>query len=620
MRYPFLLLLLALLTPLAVCGLDRPNVLWITCEDITTMLGCYGDPNAETPHLDRFAERSIRFTNAYATAPVCVPARSGLILSQQASSMGTQHLRGEAAIPDRIRPYPKYLREAGYYATNNDKEDYNFEDSTIWDDSSKSAHWKNGPVGKPFFAIFNLGITHQSQIFGDETLYSRRIERWADNVDRVDPQDLKLPPYFPDTPKVRELWARYYTNVRIMDFQFGRMLEELEKAGLAENTIVFFYSDHGTGMPRAKRALYDSGLKVPLLVHIPDRWAERWGLQMGSTDERMVSFLDLGPSLLSLCGVTVPETMAGRVFMGEQAEEMKPYVYGTSDRVDEAFEMSRTVRTARYRYIRNFFAHLPLLQPNFYTDQSEIMAELFRVQAEGIEMEHLFIQGRPVEELYDVEQDPYELNNLADDPAFEPILDRHRGMLVQEILESRDTGFMMEPEMLRLANGTTPYDLARDNSIYPLSAILDVTELMVDPGESMETVVKALQHENGFVRFWGIITAEVLKLNHPEILRALTELTDDPFPTVRVESAKYLVELGFPEHLDVILNEFESDEDPMILYAARAFQLVAPHLEQIPSKVKEKHAEWEADMKGQWQGHKLYAAWALRSLDVRGKE
>lgn len=613
-----LIFLLLASTVCALAGSDnqpRPNVLWVTAEDITTMLGAYGDSNAHTPNLDRFAERSIRFTRAFATAPVCSPARSCLVTSQYATSLGTQNLRSEVEIPRSVIPYPKYLRQAGIYAVNNDKEDYNFVDPTIWDESSNTAHWKNRPEGVPFFSIFNLGITHQSRIFGDDAAYAERIAPWMDVVDPVDPASLELPPYYPDTPVVRKLWARYYTNVAIMDHQFGDILAELEAAGLKEDTIVFFYSDHGTGMPRAKRALYDSGLRVPLLVHVPERWARAWGLEMGTTDERPVSFLDYAPTLLSLFGLETPPLMEGRAFLGPFERAGRPFVFGASDRVDEAFEVARTVRSRRYRYVRNYLPHLPLLQPNYYTDQSAIMAELFRVREERDTPMVLFRPRRAPEELYDLEADPHELNNLAGDPRHREALEQHRSWLREKVLRSRDTGFMFEPVMLALAekHHTTPYAVAHDPALFPLARILEAADLVLQSDLGVADLRPYLLDSQGLVRLWALLAAEGAGLEEdPAVVRLVEPRLSDPMAMVRIQAAKFLVKAGRTDAVDTILAAFDAENEALLLFAARAFEEISGELTEIPVEAVAAHRRWEEETAGQWYGYKLYASWAMR--------
>ena len=388
---------------------EKPNILWITCEDITPMLGTYGDPVALTPNLDRLADQGIQFNHAYSTAAVCSPARSCLVTGIYATSMGTQNLRSEFDIPKSIRTVPHILREHGYYCSNNYKEDYNFEDSTIWDESSHEAHWRKRPSGKSFFSVFNIETTHQSQIFGDDASFEEKYGKLLGDAEHHNPDSIRLPSYYLDSPEVRKLWARYYDLVTIMDHQVQAILDELAEDGLTENTIVFYFSDHGTGMPRAKRALYNSGVQVPFIVYVPDKFKDLSPYQPGSKIDEIVSFIDFPPTVLSLAGIEAPDYMQGEPFLGSQEDKPRKYAFASSDRVDEAFELSRTVKTEKYSYIRNFLPHLPLIQPNFYTDQSEIMQELYRLKktADMTEAQQsMWLPKRLPEELYDLEADP----------------------------------------------------------------------------------------------------------------------------------------------------------------------------------------------------------------------
>ena len=250
----------------------QPNILWITCEDLSPILGCYGDRVANTPNIDLFAQNAVRFTNAYASAPICTPARSSLITGVYASSMGTHHLRGVVPKSDKIKCFTEFLRERGYYCTNNVKEDYNFiTPEEAWDESSDSAHWRNRKPEQPFFSVFNFMVTHQSQTrYGIEKL--NEINSTLDEKDRINPDDVEIPPYYPDTPIVRNNIASLYTQVHIMDKKFQEIINQLEEDGLRENTIIFFYSDHGTGLPRGKGYLHDTGIKVPLIIEFPEKY------------------------------------------------------------------------------------------------------------------------------------------------------------------------------------------------------------------------------------------------------------------------------------------------------------------------------------------------------------
>ena len=283
----------------------KPNILWITCEDTSPYLGCYGDPHALTPNLDKLASEGSLYTQAFVTAPVCSPVRSCLITGVYATSLGTQHLRSTVSPPVSIQPFPKYLRAAGYYCSNNSKEDYNFRDPTIWDDSSETAHWRNRKAGQAFFSVFNLMFTHQGQINGSDEAFFEKYRAKLRPEERHDPETLVLPPYYPDTPMVRNIWARYYDLITFMDKEVGKLLAQLDEDGLAEDTIVFFFADHGLGLPRFKRTLYDSGLHIPLIVRFPARYRSMASASPGGRIDRLVSTIDLPPTVLTLAGFTV---------------------------------------------------------------------------------------------------------------------------------------------------------------------------------------------------------------------------------------------------------------------------------------------------------------------------
>ncbi|MEM9328897.1 MAG: sulfatase-like hydrolase/transferase [Bacteroidota bacterium] len=615
-RYAFGALFLAVFmrcSPADHRPLDPPNILWISAEDITTMLGTYGDENAQTPYLDAFAARSIRYDNAFATAPVCSPARSCLITGVHAVSLGSQHLRSDVQIPMSIVPFPKLLREVGYYCTNNDKEDYNFTDTTIWDESSKKAHWRNRTSGQPFFSVFNLGITHQSQVFGNDSVYDARIAPFVDEVTRTQPEELKLLPYYPDTPMIRKLWARYYTNLSIMDWQFAQILKELELDGLDENTLVFFFGDHGTGMPRSKRALYDSGLKVPLLVHVPERYHEWFNLQQPQTSDQLVSFADFAPTLLAIAGIEIPDYMQGRPFVSSDEVEQRDFVFGTSDRVDEAYELSRTVRSKEYRYIRNFYPHIPLLQRNFYTDQSAVMKELFRVrdsEPDNAATNYLFQPHRPLEELYLVSSDPHEMENLANDPAHLQALETHRDALSRRVLEFHDTGLMPEPLMLTHAQGSTPYEVARSEKL-PLASIMEFINQAFDEITD-DRLSTAVASDEPLVRYWAAVLAQTPNQEiSSELVRPL--LFDD-VPLVRLEAAKYLVKKGDLTALPIITDELDAEDHSVLLFAARAYEEVSHLIPSAPVPVLEAYDRLKEQTAGRWQGQDLYAFWALREV------
>ena len=602
--------------------LSRPNILWITCEDISPMLGCYGDVIAKTPNIDSFAQKSVKFTNAFSTASVCAPSRSTLVTGVYASSLGTQHLRSEITIPKSIVPFPKLLKEVGYYVTNNYKEDYNFTDTTIWNNSSNGAHWRGRKGNQPFFSVFNILTTHQSKIFGNDSVYYNRISDYSDKIEPVSPDNLKLPPYYPNSPVIRKLWARYYMNISIMDYQFEQIMQDLKMDGLLENTIVFFFSDHGIGMPRSKRALYDSGLKVPLLVYAPEKYAGKFNLKANTENSAMVSFVDFAPTLLKLAGVTIPDKMQGHSFISSDDHQEKDYVFGITGRVDEAYDMSRTIRTSKYRYIRNFKPFLPLLQPNYYTDQSEIMQEMeiFRNSPKLTPQQaKLFNPERLPEELYDIENDPHEMDNLAKKPEYQKILISLREKMKLEIMETFDTGLMPEPEMHRLSLQSTPYEIARDSQIFPVEKILSACDLILEEEPDIQKISENLSHSSGFVRYWAVITVQSLNLSDPSILTELKLLYNDDFITTRIEAAKTLIKAGNYEAIQSILKYLNSEDDIVSLYAARAFQEIWQLLPNVPQEffMFYEKLRLKNETENNLNYYELYTYWALSEVNKK---
>jgi N-sulfoglucosamine sulfohydrolase len=440
MRRAFLCCLLAQAS--VVQAADPPNVLWISVEDISSHLGAYGDPVARTPNLDRLAAQGTRYTHAFTVAPVCAPNRSAIITGMYPTTIGTQHMRtsheGEglptpylAVPPPYVKGFPEYLRAAGYYTTNNAKTDYQFgTPRTIWDESGDEAHWRHRPDrGQPFFSVFNLTMTHESR-------------NWAE-PEVTDPASVTVPPYYPDTPAVRGSIARLYDNIALMDERVGELLGQLEEDGLSDSTIVFFWSDHGDGLPRAKRWLYDSGTRVPLIVREPG--------QSPGVSARLVSSIDLGPTVLSLAGVPVPAHMQGRAFLGPQEGPAREHVFSARDRFDESYDMVRSVRGARYRYVRNYHPELPYVLFIPYRNRSPVMRELLRLHAADalVGPQRLWLADqRPPEELYDSESDPYEISNLAGDAGLRAVLSELRSELDSWRRDTGDLGDVPESQLV----------------------------------------------------------------------------------------------------------------------------------------------------------------------------
>jgi len=536
---------------------ERPNIVWITCEDTGPELGCYGDDYAETPNLDALAARAMRYRVAWSNAPVCAPARTTIISGVYPPSLGGQHMRSEVKLPAFMRMYPQFLREAGYYCTNNSKEDYNLtKPGKVWDDSSRNGHWKNRAEGQPFFAIFNTTVSHESQL------------RKRPHTLKHDVAKAPIPAYHPDTPEVRHDWAQYYDKVTEMDAIAGKQLKELEDAGLMDDTIVFFYGDHGSGMPRSKRWPYNSGLHVGMIVYVPEKFKHLAPKEYkpGGVSKRLVGFIDLAPTLLSLVGIKPPEWMQGHAAMGRYETEPQPYLFGFRGRMDERYDMVRSVRNQRYIYIRNYMPHLIYGQYLAYMFQTPTTQVWKRMYDEGKlnAAQQRFWERKPPEELYDLENDPDEVKNLVKSPAHQVVLNELREALRKQTLRIRDVGFLSEAQMHARAKGTTIYEMGHDPQKYALEKILAMADLASSmKSRSSGALREGLKDSDDAVRYWAALG--LLMRGRRAVRRARQDLRaalKDDSSTVRIIAARALGEHGNDEDVKLVLPVLEAAAPP----------------------------------------------------------
>jgi uncharacterized sulfatase len=536
----------------------RPNILWLTIEDTSPQLGCYGNDYAITPHLDRLASEGICFNNAFANSPVCSPARSCLITGVHPTTLGSHFMYSDTRLPEQITCFTEYLRKAGYYCSNNSKEDYNFTaPKTAWDDSSVQAHWRNRKPAQPFFSVFNCTITHQSQSFSDEVA-SHHIKNLSPEQ-RHDPAKAVIPLFLTDTPKVRTAWARMSDLITAMDIWVEKILKQLDDDGLADDTIVFFVSDHGMGMPRSKMWLYDTGLQVPLLVRFGKNFRHLAPDGGVGVDNRLVSFVDFAPTVLSLAGVEIPGHMQGYTFLGPKTDEPRKYIYGTRDRIGSYLDICRAVRDQRYKYIRNYLPHKPRFPWNPFHHQMCAMQEIRRLEAEGNltgAPAKLLEVPRPTEELYDTKTDPYEVNNLAELPEYQNILKRMRNEHVKWMNRTLDMGLLPEHDRnTRCREGESPYEMTRCKGVFPHELIRE-TALLADQGaEAYTELIKRLKHSDSAVRWWSVVGLTRLGDKRKQTIGALTQALQDSSPEVRITAAETLCQYGFYDNAVATLIE-----------------------------------------------------------------
>ncbi|GHB79880.1 sulfatase-like hydrolase/transferase [Persicitalea jodogahamensis] len=517
---------------------DQPNILWIVSEDNSPFIGAYGDKFATTPNIDKLAREGVLYTNAFATAPVCAPSRSTLITGMYAPSIGTENMRSQYAIPNFVKFYPKYLKEAGYYTSNNVKKDYNVaeDQENAWDESSNKATYANRQAGQVFFAIFNTTISHESSIHP----YT------PDDKLRHKPADVTLPPYHPDTPEMRHDWAQYYDKVEDMDTFVGKVLADLEKSGEAENTIVFYYSDHGGVLGRSKRFMYESGLHIPLIIRFPRKYAHLAPGKPDTKTDRIVSFLDFAPTLLSLAGVTIPDYMQGKAFLGNQKTSERNYAHAFRGRMDERMDLVRRLRDKKYRYIRNYMPHKIYGQYIEYLWRAPSMKSWESAYKAGTlnETQSKFWETKPVEELFDVDADPHNVHNLAGDPNYKSVLEKMRKATHDYAIEIKDVGFLPEAMMEDISNIVPLYDYARSGH-YNVEKVLAAAELAseADP-ENLPQIMKMLVDNDAIVRYWAATGCTLLDHHATPAKYDLLDLLNDKEVSVRIAAAEALTKLG----------------------------------------------------------------------------
>ncbi|MFO0867068.1 MAG: sulfatase [Gemmataceae bacterium] len=566
-----------------------PNIVWITSEDHGPHLGCYGDKVAKTPTIDALSKKGMRFRRVWSNAPVCAPARTTIISGLYPTSTGSEHMRSLTKLPPDMHMFPYYLRLLGYYCSNRIKEDYNLEKGAgVWDDSSGKAHWKNRKPGQPFFAVFNSVKSHESQI------------RNYKKEPKTDPKSVRIPAYHPDMPAVRTDWARYYDTLALVDADAAAVLRELEDAGLLEETIIFYFSDHGSGMPRNKRTPLDSGLHVPMIAVFPEKWKHLAPKEYapGGESNRLVGFIDLAPTMLSLAGQEPPAWMQGQAFAGQHAKDGPKYLHGFRGRMDERYDLQRSVTDGRYVYLRNYMPHLPAgqhVEYMFETRTTTAWKKAFDQGKLNDAQSRFWIKPRQAEELYDLEQDPDEVQNIADvesvriQTKLKEMRDAHR----EHRMRIRDVGLLPEDEIHARSKGTTPYSMGRDATNYDLEAIANAADVATNVLARFDAK-PLLIHGDSAVRYWAVTGVLIrggksLEEHRVDMLKAM----HDSSPSVCVPASECFATFGTADEKRTSVARLVELGDPRknspyVVLAAlnsldRLGDLIEPHRKTIES-------------------------------------
>ncbi len=543
------LLLVPLIFNSVAIAQQKPNILWVTIEDTSPQfIGCYGNKDARTPVIDQLAKEGVLFTNAFSTGTVCSPSRSCIITGVKTYKMGTGNHRSNYPIPEFIKGFPYYLQKQGYYTTNNSKTDYNVANpekftKEAWNESSVKADWENRQPGQPFFAIYNFMDSHQSRTMTESyTWYQKNVLEKLKENERIGDNDFEMPPFYNNSPEMHKHFARVYNSIKLTDNKIGDLLARLEKDHLKDSTIIFFYGDHGEGIPRGKTNGINLGYRVPFVIWFPEMYKNLspWGTSGAVTDE-LIDFEDLAPTIISLVGGTVPDYLKGRVLMGKNRSKPTDHLILSADRSDNGIDLVRSVTDGKYMYSRNFMPFMPQARYIRYMEIGEIKQQMRKDLAENKlnPLQKSLFEDRPAEFLYDIENDIWETKNLATDPAFELVMEKMRTQLKTEILQARDVLLLPEYEIGLISKTTTPYEFRMTDKNFPVAEIFDAASLSGFRGKDIAaSQVKMLGSNNKVVRYWAILglrsqNAEISKSYSKQIAQAMS----DSYPPVAVTAA-----------------------------------------------------------------------------------
>ena len=542
-----------------------PNILWITSEDNgISWVSCYGGTNVQTPAIDQLAREGFRYTHCFDNAAVCAPTRSCWITGMYAISNGTQPMRSRNRIPHDLIPYyPDLLKKAGYYTSNQSKTDFNIggrEDKDCWDRSGgKGFGWQTRGKGQPFFSVVNIGDSHESRAHGDVSKTRHR------------PEDMTLFSYHPDLPVIRKNYAKYADAVQNMDRKVGDTLAALKKDGLYEDTIIIYNSDHGGVLPRSKRFLYSSGVHCPLVIRIPEKWKHLWPAEKpGTTVDRLVSFVDMPKTWLSLAGAKIPDSFQGRIFLGEHTEQPLTYHLSFRERADGRIDHVRMVRDGRFAYHKNYLPFAPAGQHLAYLWKAQAAPAWEKHHREGKtnDITGRFFEPRVSEEFYDNKSDFDNVHNLIGVSEHQRKIAEMRAALRKKQLELRDSGLL--PEKMRerraAAHNLTIYEMVRNDELYPLESYLDAADRALARDEAnLERFVKDMSHKDEGIRWWAVIGLHLLEKDAASAVDTLTAALEDDTDEIRVMAAWTLVKLGRKEAGLNCLREMLKESDCEVL-------------------------------------------------------
>ncbi|MEQ8582601.1 MAG: sulfatase-like hydrolase/transferase [Marinoscillum sp.] len=589
----WILCVVTMLLQYSIVAQSRPNMLWVVIEDTSPeYIGCYGNEVVNTPHIDSLASIGVRFRNAYSTGTVCSPSRSAIITGVKTYKTGTGDHRSSAPLPDQIRGFPAWLRESGYYTSNNSKTDYNTSSANrlireSWNESSNAAGWWNRAPGQPFFSVFNFGASHQSRTMTNPyDLYQKQVlDQLPDHL-KVADDDFEMPPYYKDSPEMRKQMARVYNGVSLADYEIGMVLDRLKADGLTDSTIVFFYADHGEGMPGIKTNGSGQGYRVPFVISVPEMYGHLspWGA--GTVTDQMVSFVDLAPTLLSLAEVTIPDYLDGRAFMGVDTSSEPTYLFVSNDRAEGSPSLDRAVIDGSWIYIRSFMPYSHPMRWIHYIMYGEISQQMYRDFNTGQldDAQAQMLQPRPYEALFNLREDPYEQFNLVSQHPERVI--RMRSALLAHMVDERDVHLVPEMDLKKLSDHISPYELRKSDTIN-WSLLVEVAALSgLQDNDAVQQQLAYLSHQNPWVRYWAAIGLKAQKnLSWKQIKQIRDYRTDTCLP-VQVYLEGILHDHGDESAVQYFIEALSSEDQERVKLSLHLLQY-SRHKEDLLSEVKD---------------------------------
>lgn len=593
-------LVIFLLFSLTVNAQKRPNILWVTIEDSSPQyFGCYGNSDARTPVIDKLAEEGVRFTNAFSTGTVCSPSRSTIITGVRTFKMGTGNHRSNYAIPEFIHGFPYYMKQAGYYVTNNAKTDYNVGNvkeftKEAWNESSNKAGWWNRKPGQPFFAVFNFNESHQSRTMTNPyPWYLKNVFEQLTPDEQIGENAFEMPPFYNDTPEMRKQFARVYNSIKLTDKRIGELLEKLDNDNLRDSTIIFFYADHGEGMPRGKTNGINYGYRVPFVIWFPEMYKHLnpWG--KGVVSDELIDFEDLAPTVISLAGGRLPDYLKGRTLMGNNRAPKTDRLILSADRSDNGIDMVRSITDGRFVYSRNFMPWMPEARYIRYMEISDIKQIMRKDLADNKlnDLQKSIFDPRPAEFLFDIENDLWETKNLVGNKDYADVLNKMRKQLDTEILKARDVMFLPEYEIGLISKTGNAYEYRLNEKKYPLKEIYAAASLSGKRGADIaQQQINLLASKNKVVRYWAIIG---LRCQNPETIvpfqKEINAAMNDSYPPVAVTAAAISYQVYATAESEKVLKGFLKNDNQDVSLMAVNYLLYVDNKQPFVETVKAVH-------------------------------